>query len=130
MELASFCRETLETLQLLAETCESVSFFAASIWLFLGNRAFWHGVFLLQSATLDHSQRQLDGQGHPFVDQFAQLTIVLQLAAGLLGIVVADKLRSALSLPGEADLVIRAVLDGRRRFAPARRITADVVLLR
>ena len=74
--------------------------------------------------------RQLDPRVDPFFDEAAKSFIVSQLLLDRGQIVAADKLRAAPTAPGVAELVIGAMLLGRVAFAAARRIAADVVLLR
>ena len=72
---------------------------------------------------------QFSRQADPLIDKFSKSTIVFQLLLNLWEFRIADKACRAFTLPGKAELIIRSVLDGRRRLTSATRITADVVLL-
>ena len=73
---------------------------------------------------------QLGGQADPLIDKLSKLAIVFQLLLNFRQILLADKLACTFSMTRQTDLIIRAVLEGRRGLASATGIAADIVLLR
>jgi hypothetical protein len=79
---------------------------------------------------LNSQAGDLRRQGDPLVHQLAEPPIIVQLRSDFGQLFFADKLGCALSMPLDADLMVRPVFDGGRGFAPAAGIAANIILLR
>src|SRR3989449_9745422 len=82
----------------------------------------------VRSPLLQAEPRQLHAQVDPAPDELPQPPIVSQLLPDRRQILSANELASALPLPGEAELVVGAVLARRGRLAKTSRLATDVVL--
>src|SRR3989442_15906444 len=78
---------------------------------------------------LQPQAREFHGESHPAVQQFTQTMVIAELFLHQGKILLPHKMTLAVSLPGEADLIVGTMLNGGIGLAAAMGFAADVVLL-